>query len=76
MAAKVKTEEVSLVEGKLNNNEVTDLEVWIKNKKIGSILQETPDGQIELTYLNDRKGSAISIEEGLRSVIADYNLHN
>lgn len=76
MVAKVKTEEVSLIEGKLNSNEITDFKVMIKNKEIGSIFQETIDGQIKLTYKNGRKGSAASIEEGLRSIIADYNLHN
>lgn len=76
MAAKKKTEKVSIVEGKLNKEEVTDLEVFIKDKKIGSIFQEKDDRHIQLTYLTGRKGSAISLEDGVRSIIADYNLHN
>lgn len=75
MARKVKTEEVSVVEGSLNSDEVTDLELYIKDKKIGSILQEKDDRQIQLTYKNGRKGSAVSVEEGVHSIIADHNLH-
>lgn len=74
--AKKKTEEVNIVAGKRNNNEVTDLEVFIKNKKIGSILQEKDDRQIQLTYFSGRKGSAVSIDDAIHSIIADYNLHN
>lgn len=74
MARKVKTEEVTIVEGKLNSDEIKDLQVEIKDKVIGSIYQED-DGQIQLTYKNGREGSAVSIEEGVRSIIADYNLH-
>ncbi|MDN6161560.1 MAG: DUF2969 domain-containing protein [Atopostipes sp.] len=76
MSKRVKTEEVRVEEGKLASDEVTDLEIFVKDKKIGSIFQETADGQIQLTYMNDRKGSAVSIDEGLHSIIADYNLHN
>lgn len=76
MTKKTKKEEVRIEEGPLASDEVTDLEVFIKDKKVGSILQETVDGQIQLTYMNDRKGSAVSIDEGLHAIIADYNLHN
>lgn len=74
MARKVKTEEVEVLEGKLNSDEIIDLQIEIKGKVIGSIYQEE-DGQIQLSYNNGRKGSAVSIEEGLHSIIADYNLH-
>lgn len=74
MARKVKTEEVEIIEDKLNSDEIVDLQVQIKDQPIGSIYQED-DGQIQLVYKNGRKGSAVSVEEGLRSIIADYNLH-
>lgn len=74
MARKVKTEEVEVLEGKLNSDEIIDLQIEIKGKVIGAIYQEE-DGQIQLSYNNGRKGSAVSIEEGLHSIIADYNLH-
>lgn len=75
MSAKKKEEEVSVIEGKRNSDDVTDLEVFIKDKKIGSILQEKDDRQIQTTYQTGRKGSAISVEDAVRSIIADYNLH-
>lgn len=75
MAAKKKVEEVTIEEGKRNTDEVIDLEVFISDQKIGGILQEKDDRQIQLTYKSGRKGSAISVEEGVRSIIADYNLH-
>lgn len=75
MAAKKKVEEVTIEEGKRNTDEVVDLEVFIGDKKIGEILQEKDDRQIQLTYKSGRKGSAVSVEEGVRSIIADYNLH-
>lgn len=74
MSAK-KKEEVNVIEGKRNSDEVTDLEVVIKDEKIGSILQEKDDRHIQLTYKTGRKGSAISVEDAVRSIIADYNLH-
>lgn len=76
MAAKRKTEEVSVQEGKRHSDDVTDLEVFIKDKKIGSILQEKDDRHIQVSYLTGRQGSAVSIEDALHAIIADYNLHN
>ena len=75
MAAKKKVEEVTIEEGKNHTSEVTDLEIFIGEKNIGRIFQEKDDRQIQLIYKTGRKGSAVSIEEGVRSIIADYNLH-
>lgn len=75
MARKKREEEVSIIAGKLESETVTDLEVFVKDEKIGSIFQDEDDRQIQVTYMNEKKGSAISIEEAVRSIIADYNLH-
>ncbi len=75
MARKKRAEEVSIITGKLESETVTDLEVFVKDEKIGSIFQDEDDRQIQVTYMNEKKGSAISIEEAVRSIIADYNLH-
>lgn len=75
MARKKRAEEVSIVSGKLASDSVTDLEVLIKDKKIGEVFQDEDDRQIQVTYMSGKKGSAISIEEAVRSIIAEYNLH-
>lgn len=75
MARKNKEVKVSIVSGKLDSEEVTDLEVLVKDKKIGEIFQAEDDRQIQLNYMNGKKGSAISVEEAIRSIIAEYNLH-
>lgn len=75
MARKKRTEEVSIVSGKLASDVVTDLEVLVRDEKIGEIFQDEDDRQIQVTYMNGKKGSAISIEEAVRAIIAEYNLH-
>lgn len=75
MARKKKAEEVSIISGKLASDVVTDLEVMIKDQKIGGVFQDEDDRQIQVSYKNGKKGSAISIEEAVRSIIAEYNLH-
>lgn len=75
MARKKKEVEVSIIPGKLDTEEVTDLEVVVEDQTIGEIYQAEDDRQIQVTYANGKKGSAISIEEAVRSIIAEYNLH-
>lgn len=75
MARKNRTEEVEIIEGKLNSDDVTDLEVLVNDQSIGKIYQAEDDRQIQVSYMNGKKGSAISIEEAVRAIIAEYNLH-
>lgn len=75
MARKKRVEEVSIISGALASDVVTDLEVRIKDQKIGEVFQDEDDRQIQVTYKSGKKGSAISIEEAVRSIIAEYNLH-
>lgn len=76
MARKNKEVEISIVAGELDTEKVTDLKVFIKEEQIGEIFQEEDDRQIQVSYANGKKGSAISVEEAVHAIIADYNLHN
>lgn len=76
MARKNKNEEVSIIETKLDSDTVTDLEVLIGDKKVGSIHQDEEDRQIEVTFNNGQKARAISIEDAVQAILADFNLHN
>lgn len=76
MARKNKNEEVSIIETKLDSDTVTDLEVLIGDKKVGSIHQGEEDRQIEVTLNNGQKARAISIEDAVQAILADFNLHN
>ena len=76
MARKNKNEEVSIVETMLDSKTVTDLEVLVGDKKVGAIHQGEEDRQIEVTFNNGQKARAISIEDAVQAILADFNLHN
>lgn len=75
MARKKKEEEINIVAGKKDSDTVTDLQVLAKDHLIGEIYQGEDDRQYQITYENGRKGTALSIEDAVRSIIAEYNLH-
>lgn len=75
MARKKKEEEINIVAGKKDSDTVTDLQVLAKDHLIGEIYQGEEDRQYQVTYENGRKGTALSIEDAVRSIIAEYNLH-
>ena len=75
MARKKKQEEISIVEGKLDSDTVTDLQVMAKDDLIGEVFQEEEDRQFQVKFANGRKGSALSIEDAVQAIIAEYNLH-
>lgn len=75
MARKKKEEEINIVAGKEDSDTVTDLQVLAKDHLIGEIYQGEEDRQYQVTYENGRKGTALSIEDAVRSIIAEYNLH-
>ena len=75
MARKKKQEEISIVEGKLDSDTVTDLQVMAKDDLIGEIFQDEEDRQFQVKFANGRKGSALSIEDAVQAIIAEYNLH-
>lgn len=75
MARKKKQEEISIVEGKLDSDTVTDLQVMAKDDLIGEVFQDEEDRQFQVKFANGRKGSALSIEDAVQAIIAEYNLH-
>ncbi len=76
MARKKKNEEVSIVATKHDSDTVTDLEVLLGDQVIGKIYQGEEDRQLQVTFNNDQKGTAVSIEDAVQAILADYNLHN
>lgn len=76
MARKKKNEEVSIIATKRDSEEVTDLKVQIGDKVIGEIYQGEDDRHYQVTNLNDKKGTALSVEDAVQSIISDYNLYN
>ncbi len=75
MARKKKEEEITIVSGKRDSDVITDLQVLAKDQLIGTVFQEEDERQFQITYENGRKGSALSIEDAVQSILADYNLH-
>lgn len=76
MARKKKNEEVSIVATKQDSDTVTDLEVLLGADVIGKIYQGEEDRQLQVTFNNDQKATAVSIEDAVQAILADYNLHN
>ena len=75
MARKKKEEEITIVSGKRDSDVITDLQVLANDQLIGTVFQEEDERQFQITYENGRKGSALSIEDAVQSILADYNLH-
>lgn len=75
MARKKKAEEINIVAGKKDSETVTDLQVFVKDRLIGEIYQGEEDRQYQIAYENGRKGTALNIEDAVRAIIAEYNLH-
>jgi len=75
LARKKKEEEISIIAGKNDSDTVTELEVLVKNQKIGEIHRGEKDRHYTVIDENGRKGTAVSIEDAVRSIIAEYNLH-
>ncbi len=75
MARKKKNEEVSIVATSKDSDVVTDLQVLVGDKKIGEVYQGEEDRHFQVTNVKNDKGTALSIEDAVQSIIADYNLH-
>lgn len=76
MARKKKNEEVSIVATKRDSDTVTDLEVLLGEQVIGKVTQGEEDRQLQVTFNNHQKATAVSIEDAVQAILADYNLHN
>jgi hypothetical protein len=75
MARKPKEEEVQIVTGKRDTEEVTDLQVRIKDEVIGEIYQGENDRHYKATNKEGHQVIAVSIEDAVQTILADYNLH-
>lgn len=75
MARKKKKQEVSIVETSKDNDVVTDLQVLVGDQLIGEIYQGEEDRHFQVTNVQKKKGTALSIEDAVEAIISDYNLH-
>jgi hypothetical protein len=75
MARKKKPQEVSIIPTKRDSDVVTDLQVIIKDQVIGEIYQGEDERHYQVTNLKDQKGTALTVEDAVQSILADYNLH-
>ncbi len=75
MARKKKTQEVSIIPTNRDSDVVTDLQVIIKDRVIGEIYQGEGERHYQVTNLKDQKGTALTVEDAVQSILADYNLH-
>lgn len=75
MARKKKKQEVSIVETSKDSDVVTDLQVLVGDEVIGEIHQGEEDRHFQVTNVQQKKGTALSIEDAVETIIADYNLY-
>ena len=75
MARKKKTQEVSIVETSKDSDVITDLQVLVGDEVIGEIHQGEDDRHFQVLNIQKKKGTALSIEDAVEAIIADYNLH-
>lgn len=75
MARKNKNEEVTIIATERDSDVVTDLQVLVGEQVIGEIYQSEENRQYQVTFKNQQKGTAVSIEDAVQAIIADYNLH-
>lgn len=76
MARKNKPIEVDIRETDKNKNNVTDLEVVVKKKVIGTIHQEDGDRLVSVEMSSGKKRQVNSVDEAIETIIAEYNLHD
>lgn len=67
--------EVEINETSNNKNDVTELELVVRKKVIGK-LQQQADGPVTVEFKSGNKRTVPSIEEGIQTIIAEYNLHD
>lgn len=76
MARKNKPIEVDIRETDKNKNNVTDLEVVVKKKVIGTIHQADGDRLVSVEMSSGKKRQVSSVDEAIETIIAEYNLHD
>lgn len=76
MARKNKPIEVDIRETSKNKGQVTDLEVVVKKKVIGTIHQDTPDSQVDVQMSSGKKRQVQTVDQAIEVIISEYNLHD
>jgi len=76
MSKKNKPVEVELIETNKHTERNMDLEVKVKKKTIGTLKQGEDDRMIKVTLTSGKEFNAGSVDEGVQSIIAEYNLHD
>lgn len=75
MGRRNKNIEVEIQETKKNSTSYTELEVVVKKQVIGTISQ--PEGeQATVVFKSGKSRTVKTVEEGIQTVIAEYNLHD
>lgn len=75
MANRNKNIEVEIKETANQSESLTELEVLVKNKVIGTVRQPL-DEQVSVLYKAEKEMTAKTIDEGIQMIIAEYNLHD
>lgn len=75
MGKRNKQIEVEINETKNNTADYTELELVVRKKVIGKIMQKA-DGPVSVEFKTGKKRTARSIDEGIQLIIEDYNLHD
>ncbi|API90153.1 hypothetical protein BKP56_13240 [Marinilactibacillus sp. 15R] len=75
MANRNKNIEVEIKETTNQSDSLTELEVLVKNKVIGTVRQLL-DEQVTVLYKAEKEMTAKTIDEGIQMIIAEYNLHD
>jgi len=73
--ARNKKEEVSIDATYRDSDTITDLEVKIDDQVIGTIYQGEDDRQYQVSFGENQKATATSIDNAVEAIISDYNLH-
>lgn len=73
--SKQKDIKVEVEETKRSTKESTELQVLVNKKVIGTVTQKRGE-MAEATFRSEQPQKAKNIDEGIRLVLMDYNLHD
>ncbi|PRY79335.1 DUF2969 family protein [Alkalibacterium olivapovliticus] len=75
MSKRNKNIEVEINETENSKGNYTELELVVRKKVIGKIMQKE-DGPVSVEFKTGKKRTARSVDEGVQLVIEEYNLHD
>ncbi|SDK95133.1 DUF2969 family protein [Alkalibacterium thalassium] len=67
--------EVEINETAKNTKDYTELELVVRKKVIGKIMQKS-NGPVTVEFKSGKKRTARSVDEGIQLIIEEYNLHD